>query len=112
MRKALHTVQSEQGQQLSFLPVPEFSPALPARHTLEWQALVLMLEGESIEQPEWLKITGSWRLAATMKALDYLGWPVQSLPVHRKGFKRPIARYSLPWSAIQFGRELVAKEAV
>ena len=111
MKKAPHTVQSEQGQQLSFLPVPEFSPALPARDTRERQALALMLKGESIEQPEWLKATGSWRLAATIKALDYLGWPVHSLPVHRDGFKRPIARYSLPWSAIQIGRELMAKEA-
>jgi len=97
------------GQQLSFLPEPEFKPSVPDRDTLEWRALAEMLEGKSIEQPDWLKATRSWRLAATIKKLDYLGWRPNSVPVHRDGHKRPIARYSLPQTAIRIGAAMLAE---
>ena len=53
-----------------------------------------LLAGKHLRQSE--RLTRGWRLAAEVKELKYLGWPVLSLPVHVEGRNRPIAQYSLP----------------
>ncbi|MBT9492292.1 MAG: hypothetical protein IV107_08050 [Paucibacter sp.] len=96
-------------EQLSLLPELEFKPTLPSLHSREWLALGEMLQGKALEQPEWLARTGSWRLAATIKELGYLGWQPVSILVHRHGFKRPIARYSLGQAFIRLGNAMLAE---
>lgn len=63
--------------QLSFLPMPPFNPKWPARHTLAYKALVLLLEGRKVSHPTFVAHTGSWRLAAHVFMLKRLGWPVE-----------------------------------
>jgi hypothetical protein len=57
-------------------------------------ALAEMLTGKHLRQAEWLHI--GWRLAAAIKELNYLGWPVVSVLVEVSTRKRAIADYSLP----------------
>jgi len=61
-----------------------------------------LLAGNRLRQSERLEI--GWRLAAEIKELDYLGWPVVSVPVRVEGRRRPIAEYSLPgWVLRELG---------
>jgi hypothetical protein len=87
--------------------------SLPRQGTLLDELLSLFLTGESVTQPQWLERTGSWRLAATVQALDDdHGWQVRSLEIpapSRRCPHRTIARYSLPQAEIQHGRELRQK---
>lgn len=85
-------------EQLSFLPEPEFFPIRPPRGSLAEQALFDLIDRD-LMQPDWLK--NGWRLAASIKVLDYLGWEPQSIRVPYPGKTRPIARYSLPLKAKQ-----------
>lgn len=57
-------------------------------------ALAQLLKGERLRQSDWLHV--GWRLAAAIKELGYLGWPIVSLPVNVSTRKRPIAEYFLP----------------
>ena len=66
----------------------------PSKDSQAGIALADLLKGAHLRQSEWLDV--GWRLAAAIKELDYLGWPVLSVPVHIEGRKRPIADYSLP----------------
>ena len=87
-------VSGASGEQLSFLPVPEFSPKLPMKGTLAWDALLTLLQRD-LTHIDWLEMGNGWRLAATVKELDYAGWCPRSVPVNVPGCKREIARYSL-----------------
>ncbi len=69
-------------------------------------ALAQLLKGEHLRQAEWLHV--GWRLAAAIKELDYLGWPIVSMPVQIPSRKRPIADYSLAAWAL---REVGARHA-
>lgn len=62
--------------QLSLLPEPPFAPKWPSKHSLPGTALVRMLTGERINQVNFG--LHRWRLAAYIKVLRYMGWPVQS----------------------------------
>lgn len=87
--------------------LPAFAPAWPAPETLPGQALARMLSGERLTQISFG--FHGWRLAAYVKELDYLGWPVRKSDVHCPagyGHGRPIAEYWLPPDAIARGRAL------
>lgn len=88
------------GKQLSFLPTPLFSPKTPPPHSFAAIALCDLQQGD-ITQIDWLKRSLSWRLAAAIKELDYLGWEPQSTMVTVSDWERPVARYSLPAHAKQ-----------
>ncbi len=75
------------------LPPPTFNPVWPNHGTLAAEALARLLTGERLTQPAFG--TSRWRLAAYIKDLDYLGWPVKSAPIHCPGRTRPIAQYWL-----------------
>lgn len=65
-------------------------------------ALAQLLRGEHLRQADWLHV--GWRLAAAIKELDYLGWPIVSQPVSIPSRKRPIADYSLAaWALREVG---------
>lgn len=68
--------------------------SFPSKDSHAGIALAALLKGKHLRQVDWLHV--GWRLAAAIKELGYLGWPVVSVPVHVQGRKRPIADYSLP----------------
>ncbi len=114
MKKAPNTLQASGalGEQLSFIDPAPFCPAFPTRGTLPDALLSRLLSGERMTQPEWLGISGSWRLAASAGELGDLGWPVESLLVPAPSMTNPnrkIARYGLSHEAVAAGLALVRK---
>ncbi|QIN62477.1 hypothetical protein SBC1_24920 [Caballeronia sp. SBC1] len=91
-------------EQFELLPPPEFNPVWPTHGTNPKAALDRMLTGERITQPSFG--TNRWRLAAYVKELDYLGWPVKSEWVKEPGYHRPIKRYWLDPKTILAARSL------
>jgi len=83
-----------------FEPAP-FSPKWPSPATLADRALDILLSGKRLTHPQFQELTGSWRLAAAIKVLRWLGWPVQTDELHRPG-RRPIADYWLPLEVVEF----------
>jgi hypothetical protein len=81
---------AEQGELFKF----HFNASYPTPNTQAANALTSLLRGECLRQSDWLHV--GWRLAAAIRELRDLGWPVLSARVHIKGRKRPIAEYSLP----------------
>jgi hypothetical protein len=92
--------QGAYGEQLSFLPTPEFCPILPPPNSAAAKALDDLL-AQDVTQIDWLRDGKGWRLAAAVKVLDYLGWEPKSVLVQCGEWKNPIARYSLPTKAKQ-----------
>jgi hypothetical protein len=88
------------GEQLSFLPTEPFCPLLPPHGSAAEQALYDLAERD-LTQLDWLREGKGWRLAAAVKAIDYLGWEPKSILVLCNGWSKPIARYSLPAEAKQ-----------
>ncbi|WAL82778.1 hypothetical protein OYT13_24095 [Pandoraea sp. XJJ-1] len=84
---------STEYEQFELLPPPEFKPTWPVSDTLPAEALARLLTGERLTQPAFG--TRRWRLAAYVKTLDYLGWPIEREWVHTPGYSRPIKRYWL-----------------
>lgn len=82
-------------EQLSFLPDEPFFASLPPHGSLAETALFDLLERD-LNQRDWLREGKGWRLAAAVKALDYLGWQPKSIRVGRE------ARYSLSQQAKAF----------
>lgn len=83
-------------EQLSFLPAVEFNPTWPAPSTLPGIVLARLLKGERLTQPSFGM--ECWRLAAYIKELDYMGWPVEAMDVpcpEGYGTGRPIREYWL-----------------
>lgn len=80
-------------EQLSFLPPVPFCPLLPPHGSAAEQALYDLMERD-LTTPDWIAEGKGWRLAAAIKALDYLGWEPKSIMVLRDGWPRPIALYS------------------
>lgn len=87
-------------EQLSFLPPVPFCPLLPPHGSTAEQALYDLLKRD-VTQLDWIAERKSWRLAAAVKELDYLGWEPNSVLILCKGWDNPIARYSLPTKAKQ-----------
>lgn len=84
-------------QQLSFLPPAPLSPVRPSSR-LAVAALDALLSGQAIDHPHFEVETGSWRLAAVVRELRRLGWPVLSDDVPgilADGRLRYVARYHL-----------------
>jgi hypothetical protein len=83
MKKAPTTWKSDgAGEQLSFLPLPQFCPTQPARGTLADKALKMLLTGEEIDHPTFERRTKSWRLSAVVfKLKSELNWPIESIPI-------------------------------
>jgi len=76
------------------VPAP-FSPMPPAHGSRAELLLHTLCARKSVTQPEWLALGQGWRLAATVKELDYLGWQVRRIRVEVNGCSKPIAQYSL-----------------
>lgn len=98
------------GEQLSFLPPPPFCPILPKPYSKAWLALVDMVDGP-ITQIDWLNMGRGWRLSAAFKALDYLGWPLDSEWVLAEGCPSPIKRYFLLPAGLSLALEKLGRHA-
>jgi hypothetical protein len=95
------TPEHSTGEQLSFLPPPEFNPKFPSRDTLPGKTLARLLAGERLTQPSFG--LHCWRLSAYIKALRYLDWPIEARDVQCPagfGAGRPIREYWLPAKVI------------
>lgn len=57
------------GEQLSFLPPPPFSPSWPTRNTLADRALGMFMNGDMLDHPDFESSTQSWRLGAVVFTL-------------------------------------------
>lgn len=90
----------ETAQQSLFNEQPIFSPAWPSPATLPDKALDRLIAGGRLTHPQFQQRTGSWRLAAAVKVLRRLGWPIQTDELRRPG-RRPIADYWLPPDFVQ-----------
>lgn len=75
-------------------PAP-FAPTLPAPGSRAETLLHTLVSRKALTQPEWLALGNGWRLAATVKELDYLGWQVRRIRVEVSGWPKPVAQYSL-----------------
>lgn len=101
---------TDDAEQWELFDKPPIAPTLPGRRTLAYQVLLHLLAGEAVTQPLWLDLAGSWRLAASIKVLDYLGWPIKatSIPAPTPETpKRVIAQYRMAREGIEAGRELL-----
>ena len=92
--------QSEAAQQGELFERPPFSPEWPKPATLPDKALERLIAGQHLTHPQFLAATVSWRCAAAIKELRYLGWPVLTDELPRPG-RRPIADYWLAPHAIE-----------
>lgn len=89
------------GEQL-VLPTMDV-PLIPLRRpnpgTLQDLALSRLLEGKSLNHPDFFAESGSWRLAAVIDQLNSMGWPVSKrqmpAPIERAPC-REMACYFLP----------------
>lgn len=111
MKKAPNTDQRDgaYGEQLSFLPTPEFSAISPEIGTLQYRALIAMAI-EPISQINWLSNGCGWRLSATVNALNNKGWEV--LSERRKVNGTSIAIYSLSDKSKKMLPLLLKKEEI
>lgn len=106
MRKAPRPtkVQGAFSQQLSFLPTPVFSPKWPSNTTIAGRVLNELLHGEWLDHQDLIDGVSSWRLAAYVKSLKYMGWPIESFPKPAPFPNCPgrcIAIYALPPAVIE-----------
>lgn len=87
-------------QQRDLFPQPRKPRmVMPDRGSRAWLALTDMLEGP-ITQIDWLQTPGrGWRLAAAIKELSDLNWPLVREWVKPEFYANPIKRYSLPANA-------------
>jgi hypothetical protein len=69
------------GEQLSFLPPPPFSPSWPTRNTLADRALGMFMNGDMLDHPDFESSTQSWRLGAVVFTLRALGWPIETIEI-------------------------------
>lgn len=87
------------GEQLSFLPPPQFSPTWPQKNTLADRALGMLMDGKHIDHPDFENSTQSWRLSAVILTLRTLGWPIETIDIPSPSEQCPdrvIALYHLP----------------
>ncbi len=73
-------VQRDYSEQLSLLPTPPFSPIWPSHTTIAGRVLSELLLGEWLDHQDLIEGVSSWRLAAYVKSLKYMGWPIESFP--------------------------------
>lgn len=98
-----------EGEQLSFLPPPPFSPAWPRLGTNAEAALDLLMQGRMLDHLDFIEAHGSWRLAAVVHQLVAMGWPIERIDVPSPTDDRPyrvIALYRLPGKYVVLAQEL------
>lgn len=91
------------GEQLSFLPTPEFSPKWPKHTTIAGIVLGGLLKGSFLDHQDLINGVSSWRLAAYINKLKNDGWPIQSMEKPAPSEQCPtrcIALYALPPAVI------------
>ncbi len=89
------------GQQQTLFDPPKLSASGPKPATLADKAFWLLLTGDSITSPDFQSRTYSWRLAAYVRELKRLGWPIESVGVpFATNPSRTIAMYWLPQCVI------------
>lgn len=79
---------------------PEIEPPVvaalwPNPNTRAGEALAALLEGPLNQADYWQ----SWRLAASVKELEYFGWVFDKTDIIKPGCRRPIAEYRINHSA-------------
>ena len=94
MKNPAHDDEAKAGHEQGELFERHLTASFPSKDSQAGIALADLLKGEHLRQVNWLHI--GWRLAAAIKELKYLDWPVTKVSVHIEGRKRPIADYSLP----------------
>lgn len=96
-------------QQLSFLPPAPFSPRWPTPGSMSDRALNWLLAGDVLDHPTFEARTASWRLAAYVRELRALGWPVETEGAAAPTADVPgrtIGRYTLPPAVAALARAL------
>ena len=96
-------------QQAELFDTYEFSPRMPNPSSKEGEALQILLTGEALTQPKFLKLTKSWRLSAVIHTLKTkYGWAIESHNIPAPNIENPnryISKYLVsPW-ALQSLRE-------
>ena len=102
-KPAVQGGQSEAAQQELF-EQPAFCPQWPNNATKEGQLLAALLDGATLNHPEFGSIARTWRLAAYAHTLKRKGWHVRTLTEDGQpwtGKACGIARYSLEPSDIK-----------
>ena len=77
-------------EQTELFDTYEFSPRLPNPSSKAGEALQILLTGEALTQPRFLKVTKSWRLSASIHLLktEY-GWPIESHNIPAPSIENP-----------------------
>lgn len=93
-------LEAQEDAQGTLFEPPAFAAVLPPPHTLDDVALRMMCARTApIDSPAFQHETGSWRLAACVRQLRKMGWPIvtksASLGRTKRGH-RTIAQYVLP----------------
>ena len=94
--KVIGDLNREQGE---LFELPPFSPTWPKRGTLADRALSILMDGRTLDHPDFEAATGSWRLAAAVFELRCLGWSVGTVEIPAPTEKNPhryVALYALP----------------
>lgn len=65
-------------EQLSIFAQPSSCPIWPRHGTLADRALGILMDGHSIDHPDFESSTRSWRAGAAIFMLRSLGWPVET----------------------------------
>ena len=86
-------------EQTELFDTYEFSPRLPNPSSKAGEALQILLTGEALTQPRFLKVTKSWRLSASIHLLktEY-GWPIESHNIPAPSVENPnryISKYKI-----------------
>ena len=97
------------GEQLSFLPTPEFSPKWPRHTTIAGIVLGELLQGSFLDHQDLISGVSSWRLAAYINKLKNDGWPIHAIEKPAPSEQCPsrcIALYALPPAVIAQVQEM------
>jgi len=70
------------------------APRSPAKKSTEYRLLLLLAEGHSIDQRDWLRMRAGWRLADAVHRARRLGWNINTKHIELSPKVR-IASYSL-----------------
>ena len=96
-------------EQTELFDTYEFSPRLPNPSSKAGEALQILLTGEALTQPRFLKVTKSWRLSASIHLLktEY-GWPIESHNIPAPSVENPnryISKYKIKVWALKSLKE-------
>jgi len=88
---------------------PTLRPQTPKRGSRPWLALLDLLSEGELTHPQWIDMRESWRLAAAIKQLRYMGWEINDWWILPEGRARRIKRYSLH-SSVRTHAQTIMKE--